>query len=388
VATAVATETDVETEVAAVPETEATRQRQPWQVAEPERKRKPRAKTSTRIYLLGAVIGLGVSVNTSWLYFDQRMGIHNVVERVSMFAGMEVVLAACGVAMYEAARDPKAKAGPARSLAWLLCAVSAFAALQLAGGLVGPMRVILGPVLALVALHRALGIEMRASGKTHTGTLAKVGREMRERLLSILGLANDGRDAMAKTKVRAARRAARLSLATFVVFRTARVRRSLDRAEVETDAAMNDLMLAYLRTTKHAAGLRTLALKSPWQPDEAAAPEMAVETAVAALPETVAVDVAVPEMAVETAEPVAAETEAAAETVVMPVAETATAVAAAELQRQARERYRQSLVAGQPLSGDQLGEAFGRSGRWGRAQIAEAKTSGNVLRLATGGKRG
>jgi hypothetical protein len=362
---------------------ETERGRQPGQ-------RKQRTKASTRIYLLGALIGLGVSVNTSWRYFDLKMGIHDTVERISMFAGMEVVLLACGVAMFEAARDPKATAGPARSLAWLLCGVSAFAALQLSGGLVGPMRVILGPVLALVALHRALGIEMRSVDHESTGTLARVGREMRERLLSRLQFADDDRDAAERTKARAARRAAHLSRASGLVpFRKRRLSRAVRTADIAHDERQRQRLLAEVQMIEHTEALRTLQTVSPWQVAEPEA-EMAVETAVATLPETVAVDVAEPETATEVAEPVAAGTEAAAETVVMPVvvAETATAVAAAELQRQARERYRQSLVAGQPLSGDQLGAAFGRSGRWGRAQIAEAKTSGNVLRLATGGKRG
>ena len=57
---------------------------------------------------------------------------------------------------------------------------------------------------------------------------------------------------------------------------------------------------------------------------------------------------------------------------------TATAAAVDEtatgdLRDAARTAYRESIEAGQPLSGKRLGELFGRSERWGRDRIAEAK---------------
>lgn len=252
---------------------------------------KTRPKASTWLFLLGAIVGLGVSINTSWRYFDQKMGIHDVVERVSMFAGMEIVLIACGVAMFEAARDPKAKAGPAKVLAWALCAVSAFAAMQLSGGLVGPMRVILGPVLAVIGLHLALGIELRAGKHERTGALAKAGREIRERLLSRLGLADDERDAaartrdrkarkLARTKASAARRAAHIARAPgLVLFRQRRLTRAIKTADVTHDETQRQRLLAEIQTIEHAEKLRTLQQPSPWQAAIAAA---AAETATAA----------------------------------------------------------------------------------------------------------
>jgi hypothetical protein len=245
---------------------EAAVERQPEAAVEPEGvPAKLAVKKSTWVFLVGAVVGLGVSVNTSWQYFDQKMGIHNVVERVTMFAGLEIVLLACGVSMFEAARDPRIKAGPARVLAWSLCGVSAFAALQLSGGLVGPMRVALGPVLALVALHRALGIEKHSTGTAGTGTLARVGREMRERLLSRLGLADDGRDAAARTKARAARKAAHLAHGGWAPFRTSRLNRALRTADVAHDEAQRRRMLAELAAIRHAGALRDLPMESPWK---------------------------------------------------------------------------------------------------------------------------
>lgn len=45
----------------------------------------------------------------------------------------------------------------------------------------------------------------------------------------------------------------------------------------------------------------------------------------------------------------------------------------ADIQEQARQAYRDSVTAGQPLSGKTLGEMFERGERWGRDRIAEAK---------------
>lgn len=42
-------------------------------------------------------------------------------------------------------------------------------------------------------------------------------------------------------------------------------------------------------------------------------------------------------------------------------------------QAEARQRYRASLASGDPLTGAQLGDLFGRKERWGRERIAEAK---------------
>lgn len=50
-------------------------------------------------------------------------------------------------------------------------------------------------------------------------------------------------------------------------------------------------------------------------------------------------------------------------------------VGLADLRRQARQAYRDSVVAGAGLSGKALGERFGRSERWGRERIAEVRST-------------
>jgi hypothetical protein len=210
-----------------------------------------------------ALMSIGVSVDTSWRFFEQRLGITDVVERVVLFSVMEAALIACGWAMRGGVRRD-GRPGPARLVAWALTAFAAFAALSLSGPIAGTARVLLGPILGLVMLHLALGIEIRAS-RRRTTTWARVGRELRERLLSLLGLGNDQRDALARTRDRAALRAAKLALASrWTPFRTRRLRKALHASHVAHDPAQRDRMLRELGVLQHANKLAETTQPSPW----------------------------------------------------------------------------------------------------------------------------
>ncbi|MCP2200968.1 hypothetical protein [Lentzea flava] len=210
-----------------------------------------------------AVLSIGVSVDTSWRFFAQRLGITDVVERVVLFSVMEAALIACGWAMRAGVRRD-GRPGPARLVAWALTAFAAFAALSLSGPVAGTARVLLGPVLGLVMLHLALGIEIRAT-RQRTTTWARVGRELRERLLSLLGLGDDHRDALARTRDRAALRAARLALASrWTPFRTRRLRKALHASHVAHDPVQRDRMLRELGVLQHAHKLAETTQPSPW----------------------------------------------------------------------------------------------------------------------------
>lgn len=210
-----------------------------------------------------AVLSIGVSVDTSWRFFEQRLGITDVVERVVLFSVMEAALIACGWAMRAGVRRD-GRPGPARLVAWVLTAFAAFAALSLSGPVAGTARVLLGPVLGLVMLHLALGIEIRAT-RQRTTTWARVGRELRERLLSLLGLGDDHRDALARTRDRAASRAAKLALASrWTPFRTRRLRKALHASHVAHDPVQRDRMLRELGVLQHANELAQTTRPSPW----------------------------------------------------------------------------------------------------------------------------
>ncbi len=210
-----------------------------------------------------ALLSISVSVDTSWRFFEQRLGITDAVERVILFSVMEAALVACGWAMRAGVRRD-GRPGPARLVAWALTAFAAFAALSLSGPVAGTARVLLGPVLGLVMLHLALGIEIRAS-RQRTTTWARVGRELRERLLSLLGLGNDQRDALARTRDRAALRAAKLALASrWTPLRTRRLRKALHASHVAHDPAQRDRMLRELGVLQHANKLAETTQPSPW----------------------------------------------------------------------------------------------------------------------------
>ncbi|GLY55189.1 hypothetical protein [Lentzea sp. NBRC 102530] len=232
-------------------------------VTTPATAAEPGKRSGYKGFYVVALMSIGVSVDTSWRFFEHKLGITNVVERALLFSVMEAALIACGWGMRAGVlRD--GKPGYARLVAWALTAFAAYAALMLSGLGNGIARVALGPVLGLVMLHLALGIELRATHQ-RTTTWARVGRELRERLLSVLGLGDDHRDALARTRDRAALRAAKLSLASkWTPFRDRRLRNALHVSNVAHDAVQRGRMLAEINVLKHAAGLGKLDQPSPW----------------------------------------------------------------------------------------------------------------------------
>lgn len=212
-----------------------------------------------------AVMAMLVSIDTSWRYFEHELGITDLRERIVMFAVIEFALVACGYGM-RANVVRHGRPGAPRLFAWALCGLAAYMAWQLSGLAEGIARVALGPVLSLVMLHLALGIEIRARQDEQTTTWVRIGREMRERVLSRIGLANDERDAVARTRDRAARRAARLALAKRSPLRSVRLARALRTSNVAHDPTARDRMLTELAAVRHADDLADLDQPSPWGP--------------------------------------------------------------------------------------------------------------------------
>jgi hypothetical protein len=223
-------------------------------------------------FYLVAAMSMLVSVDTSWRFFAHNLHITDIRERIVMFAVLEVAMAACGYGMRANVRA-HGRPGAPRLVAWVLCGMAGYMAWQLSGVAEGVARVVLGPVLGLVMLHLALGIEIRA-GHARTTAWARVAHEMRERLLSRLGLADDTRDALARTRDRAVQRAARLALAgRLSPWRVARLNRALRTAHVAHDPTARGRLLAELATARHAGELAELPVESPWIAPAAAGPE-------------------------------------------------------------------------------------------------------------------
>ncbi|WP_236790994.1 hypothetical protein [Amycolatopsis sp. GM8] len=230
----------------------------------PAVKTKRTTPEGSRGFYLVAFMSLLVSVDTSWRFFGEKLGITSIPERAAMFAVVEVALIACGFAMRAGIRSEHGKPGPARLILWALCAASGYMAFDLAGPVSGLARVTLGPVLGVVMLHLALGIELRHA-RTRVTMWTRVSRELKERFLSRLGLGDDERDALARTRDRAARRAAHLARASwFTPFRKVRLGKELRKANVAHDDRMRSRLMAELAAVQHADELRRLDLASPW----------------------------------------------------------------------------------------------------------------------------
>lgn len=212
-------------------------------------------------FLLAAALCVGVSLDTSWRMFGEVLGIVGW-ERLLMFSALEVAFVACGYSMRSSSRQ-FGTPGPSRLLVWALAALASYFAVVVAGPLGGSVRAAV-VLCGVVFLHHALGIEIRSQGMQQTGTLARVGREMRERLLSRLGLADDERDALTRTRERAARRAARLALAPHVIARQTRVARALTASRVGTDERAFAHLIAEVSVLRHARALAELDVPAPW----------------------------------------------------------------------------------------------------------------------------
>jgi hypothetical protein len=211
-----------------------------------------------------AVVSLVVSLNTSWRFFDRVLHIPNAYgERYVMFAVAELALVVCGAGMaVNVHRD--GQPGSFRVIVWAMCAAMAYMAWAESATEEAVGRILLGPVLGTLMLHLGLGLELRARHQ-HTGTVARIGRELRERCLSRLGLADDGRDAAQRIRDRKAYAAATLSRPRrWPWSRQARLERALLAAGVADDEVIRDRMLARLAVIRHAHELSTLAQPSPW----------------------------------------------------------------------------------------------------------------------------
>lgn len=234
--------------------------------SEPDSFARRKARPSTWLFVLGSVIGIIVSVDTSWRFFEHKAGIENVVERAAMFAGLEIVLIACGVAMFENVRAGR-RPGAARWLAWAICGASGYIALLLSGPIVGAARVVLGPVLSVVSFHVALGLELRhARAREHTASLfAQAAAEFKEWVGSWIGLSEQERPAALRRQQRHLQRAAQLSEVRWRPFHTWRLRRALHKAGVAHDPQQRQLLLEEKAVLGSVSQLKQLTLPSPWE---------------------------------------------------------------------------------------------------------------------------
>ncbi|MEB3052126.1 hypothetical protein KV112_20665 [Mycolicibacter sp. MYC123] len=212
-----------------------------------------------------AAVSLLVSLNTSWRFFETVLHIPTAGgERLVMFAVGELALVVCGAGMAVNVHR-LGRPGSFRLIVWAMCAAMGYMAwAESASAQEAIGRILLGPLLGTVLLHFGLGLDLRASHQ-QAGIWGRIGRELRERVLSRIGLADDGRDAAQRTRDRKAVKAAALARPRrWPGSRQARLERALLAAGVADDPAMRARLLARLAVVSHAAGLAELHQADPW----------------------------------------------------------------------------------------------------------------------------
>lgn len=230
---------------------------------------------------VAAVAALGCtaySADTSWRFAADYLDMAGTAERAGMFAAAELALFATALMARQNLAAQGAPGLPG-TLVWLITGVQVIPAYAESGPIGGTVRAFVGPVMAAVLWHIAMGIELRlrTPGAASHGLIAVLGREARERLLSRLGIAARDRDAAQITRDRATTRAvalaARLSECTPEQQRswrgrrlTRRLSKAVGRASVGTDACQRAQLLDQLAARRHALALATLPLPSPWSP--------------------------------------------------------------------------------------------------------------------------
>ncbi|GGK23245.1 hypothetical protein GCM10011583_63940 [Streptomyces camponoticapitis] len=240
--------------------------------------REPRRAGSPAVKV-AAVAALGCtaySADTSWRFAADYLDMAGTVERAMMFGAAELALFATAL-MARQNLSSRGAPGLPGSLVWVITGVQIIPAYAESGMVGGTVRAFVGPVMAAMLWHLAMGIELRLHkpGAASKSLLARLGREVRERFLSRLGIAARDRDAAQITRERATARA--VTLATRLAERTPaqrqgwrgrrltrRLSKAVGRAAVGTDPAQRAQLLDQLAARRHALALATVALPSPW----------------------------------------------------------------------------------------------------------------------------
>lgn len=235
---------------------------------------------------LAALACTGYSADTSWRFAEHRLGMASAGERAALFAAAELALFACALMARQNLRTQGAPGTPGL-LVWFITGVQVIPAYSESGIVGGTVRAVVGPILAALLWHLAMGIELRHTrpDATSTSLPAIIAREARERLLSRLGLAVRDRSAEQITRdratVRAVALAAKLAEMKPGARGRARVARRLSvavgKAQAGASAEQRARLLDLLAARRHAAALATIDLPSPWEPAEEITVEQVTE---------------------------------------------------------------------------------------------------------------
>lgn len=241
---------------------------------------------------LAAVACTAYTADTSWRFAAHYLGMGSTAERVAMFFAAELALLATALMARQNLNGPTGAPGVPGALVWVITGVQIIPAYAESGLIGGTVRAFVGPVMAAMLWHLAMGIELRHRQPTSSSRslAALVGGELKERLLSRLGLSVRDRDAAQISRDRAtaqavayAARLAEMSAKRKDSWRGRRVGRRLSlavaRAQVGTEAAQRRQLMHQLAARRYATALATIPLPSPWDaPDDGAASALSAQT--------------------------------------------------------------------------------------------------------------
>ncbi|GFH38892.1 GIY-YIG nuclease family protein [Streptomyces pacificus] len=219
--------------------------------------------------IMAAVAAAGCtaySADTSWAYARDHLGMTSTTERGFMFAAAEVALFATALMARQNLSTAGAPGTPG-VLVWVITSVQIIPAYAESGFWGGTVRAVVGPVLAALLWHLAMGIELRHSrpGADSQSMPALLARELRERLLSRLGLSVRDRTAEQISRDRAMARAVRLaSRPKLRGWGRRRLAAAVARARVGADSEARHRLLRDLAARRTSGELATVPLASPW----------------------------------------------------------------------------------------------------------------------------
>lgn len=226
---------------------------------------------------LAAVGCTAYSADTSWRFAADYLDMGSTVERAFMFATAELALFATALMARQNLNGPARAPGVPGVLVWVITGVQIIPAYAEFGFVGGTVRAFVGPVMAAMLWHLAMGIELRhRSAEAASRSLAAVlVRQARERLLARSGIADQYADAARLIRERALSEAVALILRAEAMTDQQRGKRSgrrltdrlhqaLERADVDGDPLQDELLLRKLATRKQAIGLASLTLPPRW----------------------------------------------------------------------------------------------------------------------------
>ncbi|MEW2563320.1 MULTISPECIES: hypothetical protein [Streptomyces] len=240
--------------------------------------RRRRGSAAIPVAAVAAISCTAYSADTSWRFAADYLDMGSTVERAAMFATAELALFAMALMARQNLKGPRQAPGPPGVLVWVITGGQIIPAYAESGPVGGTVRALIGPVMAAVLWHLAMGIELR----NHTpeaasrGLLAILGRQARERLLARLGIHDQDADAARLIRERALSRAVTLVLRIEAMPETKRnkgrgrratrrLHKALERADVDGDLRQDDLLLRKLGTRQQATRLASLPLPERWE---------------------------------------------------------------------------------------------------------------------------